>query len=257
MKSRFSISAKLPQIAICVWSLIVVAGARTGHAQPTDYGRYQVRIMPLRTIDPVNPGLELQGEVLLAPRFSFQASGAAYFEVLPNADYETFGGGRALGAVKIYFDKNWKEQKANRTYMMMEGGYSAASFWRTGEFSTNRDPNRNGGLAPYQELYYTRRNATLLNLRLGVQLLTKRISTDFSAGVGMKDLEVRHIGRSRPTHELVRGAGGISALREQRVDVGQLSFCGERRLSVRALIKKDSRWVGPPTVWKNRERCIR
>lgn len=177
--------------------LLTVAGhsvAQTA-AQPDNWG---LRVVPLKLLDPVNPGLQGQIERQLSRRFSAQLTGAWLVKGF-SSYYLSLNGVRGLLGVKYFFAEAGDLDDRARFYAMAEGGAAVAVHRRDGFFAPPLDT-----LDQLQiDRYRTNKQTIYYAVRIGTQaVLARRWHFDFSLGIGLKHRYVRHSERDVPAYVL-------------------------------------------------------
>ncbi len=189
-------AVNLRQIFCTMLLLTAVShGAAQTVAQPNNWG---LRVVPLKLLDPVNPGLQGQIERQLSRRFSAQLTGAWLFKGF-SSYYLSLNGVRGLLGVKYFFAEAGDADDRARFYVMAEGGAAVAVHRRDGFFAPPRDTF--GQLQI--DRYRTNKQTVYYAVRIGTQAaFARRWHLDFSLGIGIKHRYVRHSERDVPAYVL-------------------------------------------------------
>lgn len=159
---------------------------------------WELRLVPFKLIDPVNPGLEGQIERQLSKRFSAQFAGAWLFKGF-SSYYLSLTGARGLLGVKYFFAETGDPDDKARFYVMAEGGAAVAMHRRDGFFA----PPLNTLGQLQIDRYRTSKQTIYYAVRIGTHaVFAPRWSVDFSFGIGMKHRYVSHSERDIPAYVL-------------------------------------------------------
>ena len=161
----------------------------------------QLNLSPVRLIDLVNPGVELGYELFHSDRFSSQLSVAYLKEFIDLGAYDDFEGYR------ISLEEKWFPERVDKNIPYISGELVYYS-------TTFRDESRFGYKTPwsepladsynYTDSYSADKKMIMLNLKLGYQIIVKRIVFDFSAGLGVKYKDIDHGDRLVPSDKMER-----------------------------------------------------
>lgn len=159
--------------------ILIIAPSSFVLAQDNDMNKSnQLKISPIRIIDPINPGIELGYEKFYAKRYSTQLSAGIMREVLNSESFDDYKGVR-LSIEEKYFQKMDDRQ---RTYVstelvVLKVNYSTSSLFI--KDTALRTP-------AYGDTFAVAKQTLALNLKYGIQIPVKSFVIDFSVGVGIK-----------------------------------------------------------------------
>lgn len=181
---------KHPMLRLLLTLLILnLATAATGQA-PASY-RNQLKVSPMRLLDPVNPGVEVHYERVLSPRYSAELT---YGYMTPAVSLrptlrEPYKGTRLGLEVK----RTGKELDAFREYWSAEVVHNNSRAQEEEQIGIDSTDT--------QGIYHTfeiHKKTTTLNIKWGVQRREGRVVFDVGMGVGVKYRDIQHTGRQTP-----------------------------------------------------------
>ena len=164
----------------------------------------QIKFSPLRTIDIINPGLELSYERLHKVRFSTQLSLAYMADVFGITHYMDYEGVRVALEEKFFLKK--KPAGRIRMYISAEGVFS---------YTTIKDQARFGYESPwtnsaaesynYLDTFGIHKKKIMLHTKFGIQIqIRKHFIMDVCAGIGIKYRDIEHFDRNVPDDKMER-----------------------------------------------------
>ena len=173
--------------------IIILFATGTLHAQ-SPY-KNQLKLSPFRLIDFVNPGLELSYERMYHKKYSTQLSAAWMSDPLQATEFKNYNGERIALEEKYFY----MQKKYLRTY------FSAELVVLNTNFETvNRFVDTTGGFTisnyhnSYRDTFSVHKRTQSFYLKGGIQFTLKRLTFDFSAGLGLKHKHITQAGRFDP-----------------------------------------------------------
>jgi len=165
----------------------------------TPYSRKNIlKITPLKTINFVNPGLELGFEWLNSQKFSSQFSATYIFPMSVWDIKEKFipdMKGFALSLEEKYY---LNRHAPNGIYLGLEFGYLNNKYNAIYDFEDSNTPDSLYYIAGYSDSIFIKKQTYSLNLKLGYQQIIKRLSFEIFLGLGVRYKDVRHFDRIKP-----------------------------------------------------------
>ncbi len=188
------------------FSVIVLLLLLTGNLHAQSKYRNQLKISPLRIVDVINPGYELSYERIYWTKFSTQLSIAYMMDPIHITSLKDYHGGRiALEEKYFYFHKTYF-----RTYFSAEIVVLKTDFKSIGRFvDTTGGMNISNYDKSYLDTFLVHKQTQSLNLKGGIQFTLKRITLDFSVGLGLKHKDIIQSQRFAPNDVRYTPISGI------------------------------------------------
>jgi hypothetical protein len=183
-KRYVSMIATLKIIAVSVVTIIQSVFA-FGQGRSSDKTN-QIKISPVRLVDPVNPGLEFNYEKFYAKQYSSQLSVAYMKDLFKVTAFDGYKGLRVSLEERYYH----LPKKTQQPYYSGELVYLKVDY--TDRSSYRKDTAL---LTPqYADTFHVAKQTLSLNLKYGIQIPIKRSMIDISFGLGIKYKMVRRTG---------------------------------------------------------------
>lgn len=167
--------------------------------------RNQLKVSPIRILDPFNPGFELSYERHFSKRFSTQLSMALLkdaFKITGNDDYK----GYRVALEEKYFVTNTKRF---RPYVSLDVVYHWIRIRRQDDFTPFPDGyytvNDTMATDIYTDDYRIEKKMLTINGKVGLQVLLGRVVLDLGYGLGIKFKQIAHFDRTDPSDHFVQG----------------------------------------------------
>lgn len=161
------------------------------------------KITPLKIPGLINPSVEVSYEIATGRSFSTQIMASYLLPIsLMDLGYDfkpEISGFRVSVEEKFYF----KKSAPLGPYFSFELNYLKNQYrdlWNFGVKNIYSDTSYN--YMNYPDTFGIKKQTYSFNLKLGYQLIAKRLSLDFFAGLGLKYKDVRHFNRINPYDEM-------------------------------------------------------
>lgn len=138
----------------------------------------QLKISPVRIIDPANPGLEIGFERIYAGKFSTQISFGYMKDLLNVTPFDNYRGVRLSAEQKYFLHGTGKKHK----YLSFEFALLNVRYSAEGSFIQDTALNT----PVYQDTFKVHKQNYMFNLKYGYQIPLKRFVIDLSIGIGLK-----------------------------------------------------------------------
>lgn len=162
-----------------------------------------VKITPFKTVGLINPSVELSYERRTGRSFSTQLMASYLLPIsvmdIGNDFKPGIKGFRASIEEKFYF----KKSAPLDPYLGFEFNYLNNQYhdiWHFGVKDIYSDTSYN--FTNYPDTFGIKKQTYSFNLKLGYQVIAKRLSFDFFAGLGLRYKDVRHFDRINPKDEM-------------------------------------------------------
>ena len=167
---------KTPQKLFCILLLTLSAASVFAQSDVTERTN-QLKLSPLRTIDFVNPGIELSYEKRQTARFSTQLSVGLMSDVFKLMHFTNYTGTRISLEEKFFPRKKSSNQYYSIEAVNLNVRYRTNSYFI--QDTALRTPE-------YNDSFRIAKQTFALNFKYGVQIPLKRFVVDISAGLGLK-----------------------------------------------------------------------
>ncbi len=171
--------------------------------EPLDsvYRKYQniFKTTPLKIVGITNPAIELSYERKTGRSYSTQLM-ASYLLPMSLLDISSKFNPDIKG-YKVGIEEKFyiKKSAPIGTYISAEVSYLNNKYYHNSLFTVQGSPD---GFKDYDDLFEVRKQNLSFNFKVGHQIIKKRLSLDFFAGLGLRYKNVKHFGRANPEDEL-------------------------------------------------------
>ncbi len=167
---------------------------------------YQLKLSPIRLVDPINPGFELSLERSFKGSWSTQVSVAYIADLFKTATYFEQMNGYRFGLEQKYFVLN---TRIVRPYAAVEAIFYHVTFKASEKFENNQlflneEGYEERRYRSYTDTFSVYKNTFTLNTKIGVQVLLNSLVLEAYVGLGLKYRAVEHGDRQYPEDKLVR-----------------------------------------------------
>ncbi len=171
-------------------------------AKPYDKYLNIIKITPLKSIGIVNPGLEISFERKFSNYFTTQLMASYLFSISVwdlNSDFKSNTKGYRFAIEEKYYFKN---SAPIGPYISLEFDYLRNQYHDIVNFSDSNILSVTSNNNYYFDTIGIRKKTYSFNFKLGYQIVIKRFSVDFYAGLGARYKDVVHTDKLKPNDEM-------------------------------------------------------